>query len=90
MLRSMAISNGPFFISYRVMDLSTSHIFPTMVVLIVLIVLLVICYFPFQTFNGNSPTLEDYCKDKGFQILDSAYFITCRMMYFYIGKLIAN
>jgi hypothetical protein len=63
MLKSLAISNGPYFASFRVMEISTSHILPTLAVVIIMIVLIGLLYFPFAVFGKARENLVEYLKN---------------------------
>lgn len=42
------------------MALSTSHIFPTLALLIILVALLALLFLPLQVFGWDRPTILDY------------------------------
>lgn len=84
----MSVSNGPYYPAYRIMQLSTSHIFPTMVLVIVMVALLVLLYYPFTVFIGPRDSIIEYLKHEGLHMFDCTYYFASKMMFFYIGKFI--
>ena len=70
------------------MSLSTSHIFPTMSLIIIMAVLLILLYFPLSVFVKKRDSLFEYLKTEGLHIFDCAYFFTAKMIFFYLGKFI--
>jgi uncharacterized protein YacL len=63
LLKALSVSNGAYYATYRVMEISTSHILPTMVLIIVVIVLLVLGYFVFRVFIKTRENLVEYIKN---------------------------
>ena len=88
MLKSLAITNGPFFSSYRVMSIAPSHLYPTVTIFGSILVAVFFLYLPYHIFYQPYETFLEYLKDTVFLFLDSFYFFSVRMMCYFIGKTI--
>ena len=88
MLKSLAVSNGPFFSSSRVMNIGPSHLYPTVTIFGSILVAIFLLYLPYQIFYQSHESFLEYLKDTSLIFLDSFYFFSAKMMCFYIGKTI--
>ena len=87
-LRSLVKTNGPFFPSLRIMNISSLHIYPTITVLSTCLLGVLLLYFPFKVFFKPYESYSEYLKDSFFICMDSFYFFGVKMMAVFIGKTI--
>ena len=89
-LKSLAVSNGPFFASYRVMNLQPSHLYPTVTIFGSVLLAFLLLYLPYHIFYQPYETFLEYLKDTFLIFLDSFYFFSVKMMCYFIGKTISE